>query len=296
MTHRKHRKAFAAYAPEYVKREIDPAFKMLNGIFSRYELSQEQRIWSAFLYAIFYQPATVFWVMQEFPDYEKVDLGRFKRWLHALGPKTVYNLFVVPDRKYGMPVRGGGSYQVEGVLDRYFAVMKHPRPQAETLAGMTFNEVTYNIIYKPKKTHRPGDPRVAGLCYAETLYRCCGYKFALPAYDEIADSQSNGGFAHLKVRPAVIAKVHPEWDPMTLETIGCAFRKLVDGRMYLGYYLDRMAKQINAISAIPAANGVHWETLWDIRKEQFAYTDRAGIKEERLDHYKRTGKVLPWPS
>ena len=305
-----HPEAFAAYAPEYVAREIDPAFKMLDGIFSRYELSQEQRIWAAFLYAIFYQPATVFWVMQEFPDYEKVDLGRFKRWLHGLGPKTVYSLFQLPDRKYGMRIKkGGGPYQVEPVLDSYFA---RSGPQAASLAGKSFLQVM-----KPYGRH-------TGLCFAETLYRCCGYKaqfdeLGLPSYTEVADGASHKGLAHYaglkyptaktkaekrranRAAAALVAPVAVQvgtdygLDPMYVETVACAFRKLVQGKMYLGYYLDRMSEQIKEIEAIPAANGVHWETLWQIRAEQFGYSDRVGIREQKRKHYKRTGNILPWP-
>lgn len=58
------RDGFILWYAAQVLTDIDPAFPTLDGIFVRYELSLEQQYWVAFLYAVFYENASVFLVMQ----------------------------------------------------------------------------------------------------------------------------------------------------------------------------------------------------------------------------------------
>jgi hypothetical protein len=67
-------------------------------------------------------------------------------------------------------------------------------------------------------------------------------------------------------------------DYMYLETVACAFKNLKLGKRYVGYYLDRMYKEIKQgeerMKAI--STGVNWDTLWEMRREIFPH---AYLKE-----------------
>ena len=54
----------------YAAKDIDPAYPMLKYICDRFELNIEQRCWIAFLYGCTYCGPTVFYIYNEFPDFE----------------------------------------------------------------------------------------------------------------------------------------------------------------------------------------------------------------------------------
>lgn len=68
------------YASILVTWDVDPAYPLMKHLIDRYELSREQQYWLVFLYGVFYHVASVHWVMQEFPDFQLVDLDRLQRW------------------------------------------------------------------------------------------------------------------------------------------------------------------------------------------------------------------------
>jgi hypothetical protein len=52
-----------------------------------------------------------------------------------------------------------------------------------------------------------------------------------------------------------------------IETTLCAYHKYNKGQRYVGYYIERMRKEIEKMEA--QNYGVAWETLWQFRKEMF---------------------------
>jgi hypothetical protein len=65
-----------------------------------------------------------------------------------------------------------------------------------------------------------------------------------------------------------ISSLGIEVDNFNLETVACAFKKIFrenDSR-YIGYYLDRQAKDINDIES-KGWYGVDWSLLWQAREE-----------------------------
>jgi hypothetical protein len=305
-----HSEAFLPYYNTYMRVDIDPAFPLLSEIFRRYELSHEQQLWATFLYTAFYHIGSVFLVMQEFPDYEKVDLVRFSRWLHKFdNPRVLYQT----DRKYWMRCRDNpGRFQMEDLIASYFRVMQHPRPQAEFLVGAT---TAGEVFRRIEQVNRIG--RHSAVAYVETLIRCVGYKLEIEPdlYSDIAEQESHQGFGYANYgdnyRGAIssteataivdrlmplLCKRYPDIpvDAFYMETVGCAFCKLVEGRLYPGYYLDRQADEINTVAALPLSCGVHWETLWQMRDEVFPakYLSRTGVRKEWKKHYQRTGELV----
>jgi hypothetical protein len=296
--------AFYRFYPTYMRVDIDPAFPMMREIFRRYKLSYEQQLWNTFLYTVFYHIGSVFLVSQEFPDYEKVNLPRLFRWFRKFDNNERRSLFQKDRIRHALPCGGNpGKYQFERLVESYFQVVG--ASQKNFIEGVT----TASDMLKRICTVN-GIGRHAGLAYVETLIRCVGVKLEPDTYANIAGNESHQGFAYFAGKDAVspneaaeivgelmpkLAAAYPDIpvDAMWMETVGCAFRKLVEGRLYLGYYLDRQADEINTTSALPLACGAHWETLWQMREEIFPteYLNRSGLRKELLARYKRTSEI-----
>src|SRR5262252_10912261 len=69
--------------------DIDPSYNMLLYVCDRFELNVEQRFWLAFVYAMTYCGASVYYVYNEFPDYENLNSGRLNRWWYERGRSEI---------------------------------------------------------------------------------------------------------------------------------------------------------------------------------------------------------------
>ena len=61
-------------------KDVDPSVICLRYLAERFELNIEQRYWIAFLYGTCYCAPTVFYMYNEFPDFEGVDVDRMQKW------------------------------------------------------------------------------------------------------------------------------------------------------------------------------------------------------------------------
>ena len=255
-------------------RDIDPAFPVINELFRRYELSLEQRYWVAFIYTMFYHNATTFLFMQEFPELEKVDIGRLTRWYAANGPHLQFQ----KDRK---AIRCARSLVT--VVDAY----------KRMIGGNTQHEffMPYAVSRDTARLWKtlnsvPYIGRHAALAWWETLVRCVELPLGDPDPQELifhpsAESSYTGliyatGLAKptLTDLDSLLTEADGPRDYMYAETVLCAFKKLVQQNMYIGYYIDRMSEEIRTggedrMSKI--SKGVDWNVLWDIRKTVFPH-------------------------
>ena len=301
---RERREGFIHYYAGQVLTDIDPAFPTLKEIFERYELSIEQKFWAAFLYAVFYENATLFLVMQEFPELEKVDLGRLQRWHDKNWKLLQYQT----DRRWN---KGHFVEMVKSYRDlvgnqtqhQFFSTLMAPQDPTTS-----FN----NCWTELHKVFKMG--RHSVYAWTETLMRCLGLPIRCPSfYMDIAESSRNGlcyaldrddlvtkddkklsdgvriskaEIAHLEAElDRLMADIRERYpsipvDYMYLETATCSYKGLHRRRRYLGYYLDRMAMEIKRGETKMAAisNGVDWDTLWQIRSEIFL-PDYLGVRQ-----------------
>jgi hypothetical protein len=289
------REGFCQYYAAQVLTDIDPAFPTISELFDRYELSLEQRLWVAFLYAHFYENASVFLVMQEFPELEKIDIGRLERW-HAQHWRT---LQYQTDRRWnrGHLVEMVQSYkdlignQTQFEFFRNLVVDGDPK--------QSFRNVWNALL----KVHKMG--RHSVYAWTETLIRCVGLPLECDSFFMAEAESSRNGLCYAMGRDDLLTKQekklsdgtalskaeiayleaelerlmdeirlrypHVPVDHMRMETSCCAYKGLHERRRYLGYYLDRMAMEIRRGETKMAAisRGVDWSTLWQIRKEIF---------------------------
>jgi len=276
--------------------DMDPAFPTLIEIFDRYELSLEQRLWVSFLYAHFYENASVFLVSQEFPELEKIDMGRMQRW----HDKNWQHLQYQTDRRWfkGHLVEQTASYK-------------------QLIGDQTQFKFFQNLMVEdPKQSFRnvwAGLLKVKGMgrhsvyAWVETLIRCVGLPLECDSFFMAEAESSRNGLCYALGRDDLLTKhdkklatgeaissLEIKWleqeletlmhemkgrfpnlpvDYMYMETACCSIKGGFRGKRYVGYYLDRMAKEIHRGEETMAviSQGIDWSTLWQIRSEIFMW-------------------------
>lgn len=266
--------------------DIDPSYTMLRYLADRYEWTHEERYWAAWLYAMTYCGASVFYIKQEFPDAENVDVGRLERWWTAHGRAAV---ITQTDRRYvkanNLLVPAFESYRAwlggRTQADHFASLAKARTPQGRYDAVYqsarklySFGRFTLFLYLEALHTITPLDvvPTVLdlddatscrnGLCYAygyDHLVTPAEVRTPLEAREVVAQA-----WADLQ---QVLARELPGENIWRTETVLCAFNKYWrDGSRYIGYYLDRQAVEIAQLQA-RVRDGVCWEVLWQYRAE-----------------------------
>lgn len=281
--------------------DCDPAYDMLKYVCDRFELNMEQRYWLAFLYATCYCGATVYYIYNEFPDFENVDFGRLERWWAANRDKLYFqtdrrwvrsrNQWCDVIRSYTCHMgRHGelGSYQ-ESAFNRFRTSNPH---------------VAYRMLYDDMgQIYQMG--RYGLFLYLEAVHVVTGFPMAPDTMDmkDGSSESSRNGLAYAIGYPALSVhgqkrRLEPKWvrylqqrfdemvkertqkDPTdgvwALETTLCAYKKYRIGKRYVGYYLDRQAREIESMES-KVTDGVDWSVLWDYRRETY---EPRWLKEE----------------
>lgn len=278
--------------------DCDPSIQMMNYVFHRQEYNIEQRLWSCWLYANTYQLPTSYLIFNEFPDYENVDQDRLDEWNTRVFPRLVYQV----DCKYSKGYLGKmfksykemvGPSQIN--FFKKICDSTDPKVNYDKLFKKIINDfykfgrytawfycqvlkdcAGLNIEATSLLLGEPGsDSHTDGMCYVAKredlltrFYDDEGKKqknlVSMPKNDRILlQSEADDILYEIKVRfPDVTT------DYFLMETALCSFKKLFRrsrGR-YLGYYLDRMAEDIQKIQDMDWP-GIDWEIMWDYRKE-----------------------------
>lgn len=267
--------------------DIDPSYEMLRYVCERFELNMEQRYWLAFLYATCYCGPTVYYIYNEFPDFENVDEGRLSRWWSANRSKLYFqtdrrwvrsrNQWCDVFRSYKATI--GGLNQ-----EKFYKALKTPDPllnyenawnamsgvyQFGRFAMFLYLEAVYVVTGFPMK------PRTMDLKEAESCRN--GLAFALNRPDL---NTHDGGRANLtpeemrflQVKFDRLTSIMQAQDPRNtvwnIETSLCAYKKYRLGKRWPGFYLDRQAEEIENMQK-NVNEGVDWSVLWDYRKETY---------------------------
>lgn len=266
--------------------DCDPAYRMLDYVARRFELSLEQRYWLAYLYSTCYSGATAFFMYNEFPDFENVDVGRLERWWNKHRSDLVFqtdrrwvrsrNLFVPMFVSYREWVeRGGGtqhlrwsSFASKDPREAY-RVAFHSASEIEGVGRFTLFLLleAVHVLTGFKMTPNGMDLKDAksscnGLCFAlgrdnwirgDLRLSARVYSHLDAALDELVEALKNE-------RPDLRSDI---WN---VETTLCAYKKFKLGKRYIGYYIDRERKEIETMAA-RVKSGVCWDVLWDYRAE-----------------------------
>ena len=267
--------------------DIDPSNDCLRYICNRFELNIEQRYWLAFLFATCYSATTVYYIYNEFPDYENVDVNRLERWWQENKQKTLFQTDRLRVKTQDKFVETFLSYKatLNGRTQQdHFMSLKQPGRQ-----------LTYDCCYADLSQVR-NFGRFTMFIYLEMVHVLTGYELE-PTYLDLKNAEScrNGlvyhlghhelnthgnrkkltkkhilylqyKFQQLKEEIAKLPIKHTNiWN---IETTLCAYKKFKLGKRYIGFYIERQRQEIEKMQARVRA-GVDWSPLWDFRAEHY---------------------------
>lgn len=269
--------------------DIDPSYSMLLYVCDRFELTAEQRYWLAFLYALTYCGASVYYAYNEWPDFENVDSGRLARWWKSRGRAEMIcqtdrrwvrssNLFVPAVESYRRMI---GRRTQHEFFSESVAQCDTPESRYDTvyrLAAQLYTFGQFSLFLYLEALHTITPLRLAPTDLDLSVAHSCrnGLCYAYGLDEAVTDGS-------LPLEPDRWALYRPQiqaaWDDLraelggestvwNLETTLCAYKKFVRGDRYIGYYLDRQAIEI-AKMADHVRDGVAWDVLWQYRVERY---------------------------
>lgn len=273
--------------------DVDPQNACLKYISTRYELNTEQRFWLAFLFGCCYSAPTVFYIYNEFPDFENVDVGRLQRWWDSKKHSCIFqtdrlrvktqNRFVETFESYRALIGersqeraffdAAGTHGVGSRTDMYRAAWDFGINIRNfgRFSMFIYLELVHELTnYKMQPNELDVKNALSsrnGLCYAMDLDR-----FIDLPLNRAQIVLLEGKFQELL---ALSRETVPSTTAWSLETVLCAYKKHVRGKRYVGYYLDRQHKEISTIES-RVISGVDWSVLWDYRRETYK---RENLKE-----------------
>ncbi len=250
-------------------KDIDPSIICLKYLADRYELNIEQRYWISFLYGVCYCAPTVFYMYNEFPDFECVDVKRLSNWWNLNKQKCIFQT----DR---LRIKSSNQF-----VDCFNSYKKLVGKNQQSYFNATDWEGTYKKIEAIKYFGR-----FSLFNYLDVLNSLTDIKHQ-PTYLNVVEAEScRNGIAYSIERLDLVDKKITTKDAVLLhnkfveylkayegnvfqiETTLCAYKKYRKGKRYIGYYIDRMHNEIKKMEAA-VTEGVYWNVLWQFRKETF---------------------------
>ena len=307
------------YAWSLRYKDCDPAVWMTNYINKRYEHNDEQRLWLCWLYGNTYHLPTAWILMNEFPDFELATVDRMTEWNTANYKRLRYQtdtkwnkghlpeMFAsyqkfIGDRSQREVMESYYGHTEEQSFDNLWTGVKdslHKFGRYSTwfylqhlrhTAGVRISPTSLMLDdYSGSRSHRNG------------LLLACGkdddYDRKLTAQEYLFLEQfSKEIITEMKER---FPESSNQIDFFTMETCLCSYKKIFrahHGR-YLGYYNDRVAEEINQVSA-DNWHGIEWEVLWQSREEtiDIRLDNKHGIDKEKFRDFLSSGKLkgLDW--
>lgn len=257
--------------------DVDPSYSLLRYVADRFELNMEQRHWLAFLYSTCYSGPTVFYIYNEFPDFENVDFGRLDRWWKENRAKLMFQT----DRKY---IKNNNQF-VE--CARSYSNQILCRSQVQTYATLNTGDAfqTYRQAYKHfSEVKYLG--RFSLFLYLEAVKVVTGFPMEPTDMDIITAEACLRGMTFVAKDRGIffnspqstrrffddlqkeMKAINPAWGLWNIETTLCAYGKYRVGKRWIGYYISRQGEEIESMERA-ITTGVDWSVLWEYRQATF---------------------------
>ena len=263
--------------------DIDPQNDMFNYICEKFELNIEQRYWVCFLFGCTYCGPTVFYIYNEFPDFERADLKRMERWWRGNKNKLIFQTDRLRIKTGNLFTETFSSYR------ELMGTQKDQKTFFEREASGCDPVDNYRIVFDVLLKNLRNFGRFSNFIYMELLHNVCGLNIAPDDLDMAnALSSRNGlcyayGFDHLidvkldrrkiiflekrfKELMEMVKEKDPKATVWSVETSLCAYKKFKRGKRYVGFYLDRQKKEILKMMD-NVKEGVCWNFLLRFRQE-----------------------------
>lgn len=292
--------------------DVDPQYPMLRYICDRYELNIEQRYWLAFLTGASYCAPTVFYIYNEFPDYENVDVNRLKYWWFDRDGrgKTIFQTDRAWIRSRNQIIPMFESYRnllagrlqesafndarqstPEATYDaayKYFSKVKH----YGRFGMFLWLEAVYIVTEFPMYPTTMDWKDSSSQSSRNGLYFALGWDDLIRGHGYGKDPISAEDFQYTEDEFEYLQELLKEFDPESridvwnVETTLCAYKKWRLGEFdnsrrtkshyrYPGCYLDRQHDEIVKLQS-NVIHGVDWSVLWQFREETY---DHKYLKE-----------------
>lgn len=293
---------FLTYHIESSKiKDIDPANDCLRYIANRFELSEEQRYWVAFLYSTNYCAPTTFYMYNEFPDFENVNVGRLQRWWNAHKHQTVFQTDRLKIKTMNKFVETFESYRK----------LVGGRRQAEVFEQIEYEQSgdsycnyqsAYNLLSNIRNVGR-----FTLFIYLEMISVLTDFECEPDRLEwKFADNCRQGMNYHLGHEDDLPYEVlDKEMERLVgyfgslcdhsnifnIETTLCAYKKFKHGKRYVGYYLDRQLKEINRMKSL-VTTGVAWRVMDEFRTETYKHLNDQQNENNTIDRWLRNWQDL----
>lgn len=261
--------------------ECDPAFPMLNYICDRFELNMEQRYWLAFLYGTNYCGPTVYYIYNEFPDYENVNISRMEKWWSINKGKTFFQTDRAKVKNFDFFTKIVESYsQLVGSSqeDRISSCKSYQ--ELYDFASSIYYFGRFSIFNYTQAlwelTNTRFEPTFFNLKEAESCRNGLCYAVERIEYIKKFNPKAKIDYEYLQKHLDLLIKKTKKRFPnipvniWNVETALCAFKKLFWGTRYFGYYIDRQLGEIKLLSKL-VTEGVNWGPLYEFRYEYFPH-------------------------
>ena len=263
-------KSYTTYHKEsYEAGDIDPSVQCLSYLAERYELNTEQRYWIAFLYGTCYSSTTTFFMYNEFPDYEMVDVRRLQEWWNSNKHKLIFQTDRLRIKSNNQFVSSFISYKnlCKTSQERYFQSRNIKEIYNKVLAIKYFGRFTlFNYLdVLNQLTEITLKPTYLNMIEAKSCRN--GLAYAIGREDLIKEDINSDEAKYLHDQFLSVLKKH-EGNIFQVETTLCAYKKYRLGKRYVGFYIDRMYKEIKTMET-RVQEGVAWEVLWQFREETY---------------------------
>jgi hypothetical protein len=250
-------------------KDVDPSVICLKYLADRFELNLSQRYWIAYLYGTNYCAPTTFLMYNEFPDFEMVNINRLKKWWTEKKHKTIFQT----DR---LRIKTGDNFIPSFIS--YKNLVKNN--QQEYFRNAKNSDEIYSLITNIKHFGRFScfnyldvlnqitdinlNPRYLNMIEAESCRK--GLCYAI-GKDELVNKKLTKQTALDLHKTFLEFMKKYDGNIYQIETTLCAYHKYRKGQRYIGYYIERMRKEIEKMEQMNY--GVAWEVLWQFREETF---------------------------
>ncbi len=256
-------------------KDIDPSILCLKYLADRFELNIEQRYWIAFLYGCTYSAPTVFYIYNEFPDYQNIDMKRMSDWWDKNKSSLIFQTDRLRIKSNNQFISAVESYKsLCGNSQRNFLNQKSVSKIYDTILKIKFfgRFSLFNYLDVLNSiTDIEAEPRYLNMREAVSCRN--GVAFSVERLDLMNHTSKK------KLNKVDLELLHNKFvqylrskdyagNVFQIETTLCAYKKYRLGKRYIGYYIDRMYSEIKKIEKL-VPQGVFWNVLWEFRTETF---------------------------
>jgi hypothetical protein len=283
-------------------RDIDPANDTLRYLCNRFELNIEQRYWMAFLYACSYSATTTYYIYNEFPDFENVDLDRLQIWWDKNKTPLIFqtdrlrvkssNQFVDAFVSYKRMIGNRTQHDFFRSLCTSTSGENYNKVYNKASEIFTFGRFTLFIYLEMVNvlTDLAIQPTHLDLKEAESCRNGLVLAFDLnELFTHGTDKKINGDEVKLlqgkftEIYEAIQLMEIDHKNIWNIETTLCAYKKYRLGKRYVGYYIERSGKELSKLTSA-ITSGVDWTPLWQFREETY---NHKFLSEKKQSNGKR---------